>query len=91
MCEPTRKIQIISTASEKHRNTDIVTAVVVIVFIAIAMANVIVDMAVAIVVFCQPMDDGPYYICIMGEKTDPPIVGDDSAASAPRVGNESVS
>ena len=45
-----RKIPIISTASEKHRNTDIVTAVVVVVFIAIAMANVIVDMAIAIVV-----------------------------------------
>ena len=45
-----RKIPIISTASEKHRNPDIVTAVVVVVFIAIAMDNVIVVMAIAIVV-----------------------------------------
>ena len=45
-----RKIPNISTTSEKHRNTDIVTAVVVVVFIAIAMANVIVVMAIAIVV-----------------------------------------
>ena len=49
LCEPTRQIQIISTASEKHRNTDIVTAVVVDVFIAIAMAIVIVVIAIVVV------------------------------------------
>ena len=45
-----RKIPIIGTASEKHRNTEIVTAVDVVVFIAIGMAKVIVAMAIAIVV-----------------------------------------
>ena len=41
------------------------------------------------VVFCQPRDDGPCYVCILGDMTVPPIVGDGSAAPALRVGDKS--
>ena len=41
------------------------------------------------IVFCQPMDEGPFYICSIDGRTDPPIGGDGSATPAPRVGDES--
>ena len=41
------------------------------------------------VVFCQPRDDGPCYVCILGDITVPPKVGDGSAAPALRVGDNS--
>ena len=49
------------------------------------------------VVFCQPVDEGPYYICIIREMTDSETTderdgipsSDKSAASASRAGEES--
>ena len=41
------------------------------------------------IVFCQPMDEGQFYICSIDGRTDPPIGGDGSATPAPRVGDES--
>ena len=41
------------------------------------------------VVFCQPRDDGPCHVCILGDMTVPPKVGDGSAAPALRVGDNS--